>query len=390
MKIILISYLLLNSSFAAVDFGTGADGNCVFNADTAQTDWNCDDVIVTANTRFTGATAVTIKARGTVTVNTGVTLSVSASGSIAVAGGSDGGPKNCTAAPCSTPNSDATGTLAGKGQGGSEGVDGGAFTGAGGGGGAGGTYSSTSPGQSGDPGTGGGGTPGAGGVANTTGYGAESQFQTTMPGGVGGGAGGSSEDDQGNPAPGSHTLGGAGGGGGGVLKIFAQDAILVNGTVASNGGNGGNGANLGGNPGGSGGGGGGSGGAIFIYTASTLTVNGAITATGGSGGLGDNVTGVDGGDGGDGGVGRIRLDTLSGAVTGVANVNPTPVVGIADAIATSTGGETFTSDIAANCALTVPESAPAFILIFMIALGLTILLPRLVRRHPGFRYRQWY
>ncbi|MBL8623954.1 MAG: hypothetical protein JNK64_21785 [Myxococcales bacterium] len=117
------------------------------------------------------------------------------------------------------------------------------------------------------------------------------------------------------------AMGGAGAGGGGVIALTAGGDVLVegNGRVEATGGT----AN-----GGSGGGGGGSGGAILIRAGGALTAPGVwLAAAGGGASTGASNAG------GPGGVGRIRVDTASGGLAGMATT-PVAVRGPAWPVAT--------------------------------------------------------
>jgi hypothetical protein len=179
---------------------------------------------------------------------------------------------------------------------------------------------------------------GNGGSLNGTSIGMDIDF-----GSGGGGAGG------GGRSYGIGSQGSSGGAGGGMIKLVAEDSLLVSGLLSTQGDNGGSGGAGGdggaggsdncctdGNSGceentyscGSGGGsgaGGGSGGGIFLKSNKIALITGSLISTGGDGGLGgnggvggscdiggDNVY-ADAGDGGElggaGGGGRIKIFT---------------------------------------------------------------------------------
>jgi hypothetical protein len=117
---------------------------------------------------------------------------------------------------------------------------------------------------------------------------------------------------------------GAGGGGGGTIDLAAGGTITImsGGSVHANGGNGGNGSGVG-----PGAGGAGSGGAILIRTGAGVVSSGAWLAVD-PGAIGTNGSSNEGGEGG---VGRIRVDTPSGAVAGMA-VTPAPTQGASWAV----------------------------------------------------------
>ena len=154
------------------------------------------------------------------------------------------------------------------------------------------TRTTPGPGQPGSGLGGGAGHAGAGGASGSGGpgggvYGSPAQI-TNDVGSVGrGGSGGA-----------------AGGNGGGVLRVLAQDSITVSGSVAAGGGTGA----AAGAACDQTGAGGGSGGAIYL-AAGKVTVGGLVSTRGGNGGSG-------GDSGGAGGGGRVRIDTVSRAVTG--------------------------------------------------------------------------
>ena len=344
-KLIFLSLLSFNSY--AQDFGTGADGVCNLSGGPLKTTWNCTDITVTGTPTFNAsASGIVIRATGDVVING--TLSASASSSTSLhfqinplGGGAGGVCTGPAAGTCTSPATKASGSLGGEGTGGLTADDSGFAGACGGGGGAGGSYNNISLGSAGSSGTTSGGFAGAGAAQVTTSYGNETNFATTINGGVGGGAGGSGDDSS------VFALGGFGGAGGGIIQIFAKGTITNNGTIRADGAKGNNGSVNGGAAGGSGGGG--SGGSIFIYTASTFSNLNSISAQGGllTAGSGN------GGAGGAGGVGRIRIDTATGAFTNTGSVNPTPQVFVATVLPGS--AETFTSDITYNCAFSTSD-----------------------------------
>ena len=157
------------------------------------------------------------------------------------------------------------------------------------------TRTSTGPGHPGAGLGGGAGHAGAGGASGSGGPG----------GGVYGNPSLISNDVGSVGRPGSGGIGG--GRGGGVLRVLAQDSISVAGSVAAGGGTGA----AGGAACDQTGAGGGSAGAIYL-AAGKVTVGGLVSARGGNGGSG-------GDSGGGGGGGRVRIDTVSKAVTGTVS-----------------------------------------------------------------------
>ncbi len=364
MKVIL--FLIFSSLSFSQDFGNGSDGVCNFTGGLqAKSVWNCTDLFVSGNTTFPTSSKVVLKVSGGVTVSAAGTLSVSASGTTPGGGGMSGGV--CSATPCSSPQTDASNSSGVLAEGGDAGTDDNTL-GASGGGGSGATYNPIDEGKDGATGTDGGSpSQGAGGVASLTGYGSEANFATTINGGSGGGAGGSSDEI------GTLVAGGAGGGGGGIIQIFSKGSVDIDGEVLSRGGDGvgapatNNGSVY------SGGGGGGSGGAIFIYSQSTISVSGKVEALGGTGG----VTGGAGSSGGNGGVGRIRMDSFDGTISGGVNVDPAPEIFTARAL--SGLKAKFKSDISHNCSFKEErvDFYPSFIFGMLLSLFFMGLLKRI-------------
>jgi hypothetical protein len=146
------------------------------------------------------------------------------------------------------------------------------------------------------------------GIALVTGGAAEgtaslSPIRGGCRGGAGGGDGNSSES------------GGPGGPGGGGVHLAVRDALVVTGSVRAGGGPG-----LGGKAANAGGGGGGAGGGIFLDAAS-VQITGAVCANGGGGGGGAN----DGGPlevGGDGASGTCALVAAMNGTGGTDNGKP--------------------------------------------------------------------
>lgn len=365
--------LIFIFSFSAYsqNYGDESDGSCTLSGGPLKTEWNCTDVIVSGTPTFNpSANGIIIRATGDVTIDG--TLSASASSGTSVhsqtssLGGGDGG--QCvgpTAGSCTSPATKAPGSLGGEGSGGFTADDSGFSGASGGGGGAGASYSSTSLGTAGSAGGTSGGTAGLGGAQVTNTYGSESNFATTINGGAGGGAGGSGDDSA------AFSLGGAGGAGGGIIQIFAKGTIINNGIIKSDGASGNTGTLNSGATGGSGGGG--SGGTIFIYTATTFSNLNIISAQGGQSTAGSG----NGGAGGAGGVGRIRIDTATGAFTNTGSVNPVAQVFIASAL--PSGVETFTSDIQYNCAFSVSDFMQ-FLISFIIGFGFLLFPSSLIRK----------
>jgi len=143
-----------------------------------------------------------------------------------------------------------------------------------------------------------------------------------LAGGAGGGGGGDGSVGGTNGFP--------GGGGGGAIQISARTSIAVTGSIRARGGDGFGTTST------DGGGGGGAGGSILLE-APKITITGRLTVDGGTGGLSGAgaggagataaagpVTGTSftangqGGTGGGGAGGRIRLNTIAGACTGVS------------------------------------------------------------------------
>lgn len=148
-----------------------------------------------------------------------------------------------------------------------------------------------------------GGQGGQGGLGGAV-YGTEDQWDIDLGSGGAGAGGGGRSYDQG-------LAGGAGGAGGGLVKLIANDSLVVTGFISVNGddgeagGNGGSGgasskccsdgcndcgeANFSSGAGAGSGGGGGSGGGIYLETKDAARVTGILESKGGQGGLGGNM-----------------------------------------------------------------------------------------------------
>lgn len=325
----------LTSNAAALDFGDGSDGDCNFSGTLTSREYKCRTLTVSGTARFTGTDRLIIRVQGA--TNISGTLSVDGGEGSFSASGSNGG----SAGPggFSGGGVDAFGLpseglpLLGGGNRGFDNSNVGDTIG--GGGGAGGTRNNAQPGVDGSDGTSDG-VPGAGGTATSSDAALIQNVFETLTNFVGGSGGGAGAQGYVGVTP--DAFGASGGGGGGVVRIISRGDITVDGVITANGGRGGNSTSLGGA------GGGGSGGAIWLQTAGTLTNNGVIRALGGNGG---SSTGSPfrGGVGGDGGVGRIRLDTLDGTLTGN---NPTPVA--------SNGTVAFIYDVAYSTAACVAQT----------------------------------
>jgi hypothetical protein len=140
--------------------------------------------------------------------------------------------------------------------------------------------------------------------------------------GSGGGGGGNYY----NPSIGSFYAGGGGGGSGGQIIVLANSLNNIE-TIKANGGNGGNGYDRGG------GGGGGGGGIVYALYRTTLQSAGTLQAAGGSGGSGGN-----GGDAGSaGGTGVATTYSVSGA--DIAENYPTddPTISAGDLVRIKSG-----------------------------------------------------
>ncbi len=154
---------------------------------------------------------------------------------------------------------------------------------------------------------------GANSVAQAPVTGSEAIVQ--LAGGSGGGAGRRSFAGQ--------ALSG-GGGGGGAIRIAADGLIDVSGTIEARGGAGA--AALDGGAAG----GGGSGGAVHLASLAGVTLGGGaqVDVSGGAAGAGTGPSAGDAPEGGAGSMGRIRIDSPGGAVTGT--VPATASVGVPD------------------------------------------------------------
>jgi hypothetical protein len=343
VRLLLLSFFLLLSILdlmaITINVGDGSDGICndaFITANGAGT-YNCTEVEITAIHNLSGATPLILKATGTVLISGTINLDgadggdgtnstiADIAGGVAGAGGNDGGdyPNGLNS------GLDGAETTVGSAGEGGELATGTCLTSgdAGGGGGGGGNGSAGS----------------IGGPASTASQAAGGavlmeNLLITLIGGAGGGAGGCAY--QGFPAFGSFS-GGAGGGGGGAVRITADEAVTLSGTITANGGAGGDGNTF------SGGGGGGAGGSIVIQSQVSIDVTGTLSITAGAAGTNGGGTG---GAGGDGGYGRIRLDALDGRA-GVdissATINPGAVTIEYNAVDPITLN--FSSDI--NCAL---------------------------------------
>jgi hypothetical protein len=272
-------------------YGTGADGNVVFNGGavvgasfgggqytlTRDTNYNnatvnAGQIVNTAGFRFNCGGLLTNN--GTIQ-NNGVTATTSA-GAAAVAanslgGSTAGGAGGAAAVGAAGGNMAATAKPQGSGAGGAGGAGGGNA------GGAGGTLQTASTTSFAEPFA----------LEHGVLLQASSTTITTLQGGTGGGGGGGS------------GTGGGGGSGGGICGVFAF-YLVNNGIIQANGGNG-----AAGQVGNGGGGGGGGAGAVAILTR-TLGVGGAVSGTGtinvnggaGGAGLGTGSAGVAGASGG--------------------------------------------------------------------------------------------
>lgn len=345
----------------AINFGTGAEGNCSDGDFTTARTYNCADVTITGPVTInTGTDPLVILATGQVIIgdltisaangsngtnNSGADLTTAAG----VAGGGSGGAYLGTGGQ----RTGGTGTGARAGAGGigypiinppNPNVNGNGAGGAGAGNG--------SAGNAGGAGSGSASTPGS--------------TSSDLAGGSGGGAGGAADDGIINTAS-----PGTGGAGGGFLTIHAAQGVILNGTFAANGGNGGTGINNGGVL--SGGGGGGAGGTILIRSTGSVNLsNATIQLAGGSGGAGGDGTN----NGGNGGVGRLRVET--------ANINDISSSGL-----TLTAGvtlekadlfqNTFESKIATGCGSIDLDNDQNFMPTFLMMLFLLLALPTITK-----------
>jgi hypothetical protein len=317
MRFFLPLLFLSFNSYAQLDVGSGALGNCsdtTFDTPaTTQNIYECADVNITAP-NFLGidpAFPLIIKATGSVTIDNLDLSGADGSGQFGGAGsfGSGaGGDFLGSANPGApspqggfTPTSTSTCSLAGD-----------TAEGPGGGGG-----SLEVSGENGHTGTqvAGSGVLGPGGPAGSV---VTIDINNFTFAGAGGGAG---EVGCLNNAP-TGSDPGPGGGGGGGIRVVAAGPISIN-NIDVSGGNGGAAVNI------DGGGGGGSGGVIIIQTLDQITINGSLSAAPGLGGA-NSTASVTSGDGGDGAPGIIILQDLDGIVSGT--FNPAPTIG------TSSGG----------------------------------------------------
>lgn len=327
--------LIFSNSLYAVDFGTGAEGNCSDGDFTTARTYNCANVTITGPVTInTGTVALVIKATGSITIGN---LTVSANnGDNGAAGYVD--------------RTTATG-LAG-------GFAGGNFLGA-----------FPNDQRTGGNGAGpNGGTGGAGGTAGTNGAGGTGGGKGTgsLSGGSGGGAGGSGDDGIINTAS-----PGTGGAGGGFITLAGQQGVTVNGTISANGGNGGNGFNNGGAT--SGGGGGGTGGSILIRTFGSVDLSSAtIALAGGNAGAGGDGTNA----GTAGATGRLRLETVGGSSILTSGLNLTAGVTIERA---DLFENNFEGKIATGCGSVDLDNNQNGGLQFLLALLLIIALPAIAK-----------
>lgn len=348
---LLVLFLTLAYSFhsyAYLSYGDASD-DCNWTDLTVTLDkpiWNCDDLTVANGTTVNVDTnqvtdPIQIRVQGNVDIDG--TITVSASGTTAGPGGSDGG--TCASTPC--PGGDAPGSTGGEGQAGGNGDDGGNFATTYGGGGGGAGFASNGSNAGATPIGGGGlgtaGTPGAGGAS----FFSSSDLDTTLRGGIGGGAGGNGDVGA------TLSAGGAGGAGSGSLLIVAKGNIILrtDALLEAKGGTGEAGATGGSAQGGDGGSG--SGGVIYIVTSASLTLNGTpeIDISGG-----DPQTGGSGGEGGAASPGILRVDTANGTFSGsftlvgdstAANSNIVSS-NITDPLSGSSS-DNFTTDISPDC-----------------------------------------
>ncbi|MBT4791409.1 MAG: hypothetical protein HON90_07545 [Halobacteriovoraceae bacterium] len=333
------------NSYAELSFGDGTETCDWTTSDKSLRSYHCDFVNIPFGETITFNAAtdyIIIRSQGD--VNIAGNINISANGNTAGPGGSQGGV---------CPNAVTCDAVDGAVKEGGQGLGGGAGSGndGGGGGGSGARFGDTLP-TAGTSGNTSAGNAGIGGTIPTTGYFLESNFESNFGAGAGGGAGGSGIDGFTDINDG----GVAGAGGGGII-IIAKGSVSIAGNILANGGNGVSGGNSVGQDGG-GGGGAGSGGAIYIIGASGVTITGTISANGGTGGAsgsGGTVI-VDGGVGGDGGSGRIRIDSLTGAYSGIATISPIPYQAtlptIVDPLLSSSpiSNPEFSSDIEYSCA----------------------------------------
>jgi hypothetical protein len=371
----LLLFFSLNS-FAAISYGTGADGACSFTGGLqAKASWNCESLTVTGSNTFPGTSPVTIYVDGDVTISG--TLDVSASGQTAGPGGGNGG--NCNAGLCD--QEDPPDSFGGEGSGGQSSTDQDASGPGGGGGQYSGIGTDATSGAVGQTSTGG--TPGAIGAGGSGSFGNPATFYLSVQGGRGGGAGASGDDTNGSGN--GFEDGGDGGGGGGAIVIVASGTIEVSGTINADGGAGSNGSALNGYDYAGGGGGGGSGGLIYIVSGESITLTGTSTLSvaGGANGNGGTPGGLnDGGDGGAGGDGWIRLEAPDGAITdnGVTSTYAFNLFSTGEPPSYLTGAATaFTSDIGVGCARTNMQDYQSYFLSlimgFLLIMGLG-LIPR--------------
>lgn len=313
-----------SSNAAALDFGTGADGDCRFSGTLDAREYNCRTLSVTGAVRFTGTTPVVIRVQGHAEVrgqlrvdgfagNDGTQTSpddVTTLGGVPGPGGYAGGNFETPGGfPTSSPGAQRATGAGDVGFFGTS-LDVGLANIGGGGGGGGGSFGDSTAGEVGEDGTIAGnaiaGTGGATSAPDTTAN--ESAFENSLLfiGGAGGGAGGPGSADGGAlqfyPA--------AGGGGGGALRLVVGGDIIITGLVSADGGKGGDALELGGA------GGGGAGGALWLQAAGQIRNSGTIRALGGAGGEVRSTLAARGGRGGDGGVGRIRFDDADGIIEG--------------------------------------------------------------------------